>query len=92
MRGFNSNDEAFTRNLNDELFYPSGLIPRPLGRKAGGAGDLFPRIRKARRINLQYPAIHGGDALLRMEDEGLIKLGQNHLYLTEAGEKLVYGL
>jgi hypothetical protein len=23
-----------------------GLIPRPLGRKTGGAGDLFPRIRK----------------------------------------------
>jgi hypothetical protein len=23
-----------------------GIIPRPLGRKAGGAGDLFPRIRK----------------------------------------------
>jgi hypothetical protein len=41
----------------------SGLIPRPLGRKAGGAGDLFPRIRKVSRKNLQYPALQGGDSL-----------------------------
>ena len=41
-----------------------GLIPRPLGRKTGGAGDLFPRIRYAFKEKASIPRIHGGDSLL----------------------------
>ena len=32
-----------------------GLIPRPLGRKTGGAGDLFPRIRYAFKEKASIP-------------------------------------
>jgi tRNA(fMet)-specific endonuclease VapC len=36
-------------------------------------GDLFPHIRKISRRNLQYPAIHGGDALLQTIKEKLLE-------------------